>query len=105
MTCDKIDLAEAKKKALHASRNACGESIEAKFYAKLIVDRYELGMRELGFEFESPRANTVTQENNNAYDPSRLHKQTGLTRGLFTSLGAGIGILMGVGLRLFRGGS
>lgn len=37
---------------MEAARNACGQSDESRFYAKLIVDRYELAMREHGFEYQ-----------------------------------------------------
>ena len=49
---------------MDAARNACGDSVESRFYAKLIVDRYELVMREHGFEYlpALPIATTVAPE-------------------------------------------
>lgn len=49
------DIGIAKKRALQASRNACGSSAEARYYAKLVIDRYELAMEEAGFEFTSSK--------------------------------------------------
>jgi hypothetical protein len=49
------DIGIAKKRALQASRNACGSSAEARYYAKLMIDRYELAMEEAGFEFTSAK--------------------------------------------------
>ena len=49
------DIGIAKMRALQASRNACGSSSEARYYAKLMIDRYELAMEEAGFEFRSSK--------------------------------------------------
>jgi hypothetical protein len=58
------EIALARARALDAARNACGDSVESRFYAKLIVDRYELVMREHGFEYlpALPIALTVAPE-------------------------------------------
>jgi hypothetical protein len=48
------NITEARRRALQAAKNACGGSIEARYYAKLMLDRFELAMREAGFEF-SPK--------------------------------------------------
>ena len=45
------DIALARAQALEAARNACGHSVESRFYAKVMLDRYELVMREHGFEY------------------------------------------------------
>jgi hypothetical protein len=58
------DIALARAQALEAARNACGNSVECRFYAKLMIDRYELVMREHGFEYlpADPMASLVESE-------------------------------------------
>lgn len=50
------DIALARAQALEAARNACGQSVESRFYAKVMIDRYELVMREHGFEYRPTAA-------------------------------------------------
>jgi len=47
------DVQDAKRRAMQACRSACGDSIEALYYAKVMIERYELAMREAGFEFHA----------------------------------------------------
>ena len=58
------DIALARAQALEAARNACSNSVDARFYAKLMIDRYELVMREHGFEYQpaAPIASSVGPE-------------------------------------------
>jgi hypothetical protein len=46
------DIANARARALKAVKAACGNSIDAQFYAKRILDRYELVMQEHGFGYQ-----------------------------------------------------
>ena len=46
------DIANARARALNAVKAACGTSIDAQFYAKRILDRYELVMQEHGFGYQ-----------------------------------------------------
>jgi hypothetical protein len=45
------DIDRAKSEALKAAKIACGDSIDAQFHAKRMLDRFELVMREHGFEY------------------------------------------------------
>ena len=52
------DMANARVVALSAAKAACGTSIDAQFYAKRILDRYELVMQEHGFGYQILVENT-----------------------------------------------
>jgi hypothetical protein len=46
------DIAHARAMAMNAAKAACGNSIDAQFYAKRMLDRYELVMQEYGFGYD-----------------------------------------------------
>ena len=52
------DIASVRATALSAAKAACGSSIDAQFYAKRILDRYELVMHEHGFGYQFLLQNT-----------------------------------------------
>ena len=45
-------MVDARARALNAAKAACGTSIDAQFYARRILDRYELVMQENGFGYQ-----------------------------------------------------
>ena len=53
------DIANVRATALSAAKAACGPSIDAQFYAKRILDRYELVMQEHGFGYQVLVESTV----------------------------------------------